>query len=281
MILHGLYRSRPWEFQAVRLWHAVIAGGFLVAYLTGDEDTYAMHLFSGWLMVAAVLLRLAVALIAPPGSPFRLTRPSRSRLVQWSLSATLASLALAAFSGIGADLWLLMEKPHAVLANLAAWTAAIHIAIMVLVIAGKQWWKRLVLSGAACAGVAVLGMAPVWAGDAVRDRILSSYAAQARQDDPSFSGFDAARGQDLFLSRHTVNAAMPSCTSCHTDDPTKAGHHAKTGREIAPLAASVTPARFTDADEVEKRFTRDCKAVLGRPCTAREKGDFITFMTRQ
>src|SRR3546814_9516429 len=34
---------RRHAFTLLRLWHAVFAGGFLVAYLTADEDTYAMH----------------------------------------------------------------------------------------------------------------------------------------------------------------------------------------------------------------------------------------------
>jgi hypothetical protein len=44
------------------------------------------------------------------------------------------------------------------------------------------------------------------------------------------------------------------------------------------MAVSANAARFTDARDVEKRFSRDCKNVLGRACTAAEKGDFITFL---
>jgi hypothetical protein len=47
------------------------------------------------------------------------------------------------------------------------------------------------------------------------------------------------------------------------------------------MAVSTNPVRFTDAKDVEKRFGRDCKNVLGRACTAREKGDFITFLASQ
>ena len=72
-----------------------------------------------------------------------------------------------------------------------------------------------------------------------------------------------------------------SCTSCHTDNPKNAGRNAKTGRPIDPVAVSVNPSRFTDAGDVEKQFTRDCKSVLGRACTPLEKGDYITFMAGQ
>ncbi|MBF0374377.1 MAG: hypothetical protein HQL39_13310, partial [Alphaproteobacteria bacterium] len=30
----------------LRPWHAVLAGGFLVAWATGDEDYYSMHVFA-------------------------------------------------------------------------------------------------------------------------------------------------------------------------------------------------------------------------------------------
>ena len=38
---------------------------------------------------------------------------------------------------------------------------------------------------------------------------------------------------------------------------------------------------MTDKATVEKQFGRDCKSVLGRDCTAVEKGDYITFMAGQ
>ena len=51
-----------WEFRLLRLWHAALAGGFLVAYVTADEDTYAMHVFSGYWVVGAIASRLLLAL---------------------------------------------------------------------------------------------------------------------------------------------------------------------------------------------------------------------------
>lgn len=50
----------------LRLWHAALAGGFLVAYLTADEDTYALHLFAGYVVLAAIAVRLLVGVFAPP-----------------------------------------------------------------------------------------------------------------------------------------------------------------------------------------------------------------------
>jgi hypothetical protein len=47
------------------------------------------------------------------------------------------------------------------------------------------------------------------------------------------------------------------------------------------MAVSKTPDRYTDPAKVEKWFQRNCQSVLGRECTAVEKGDFLTFMTSQ
>lgn len=92
----------------------------------------------------------------------------------------------------------------------------------------------------------------------------------------------AQRGEALFRTAFgSGDARTPSCTSCHTADPRQPGRNAKTGRPMDPLAASVNPSRFTDADEVEKHFLRDCKSVLGRQCSAQEKADFMTFMIGQ
>lgn len=117
--------------------------------------------------------------------------------------------------------------------------------------------------------------------DPRRDKILADYAAAARAADPAFAGFSAERGRAIYLDPHQANAETQACATCHTSDPRRAGQHAKTGRPIEPMAVSVNPARFTDAAEVEKRFGRDCKAILGRVCTARDKGDFLTFLISQ
>ncbi len=110
---------------------------------------------------------------------------------------------------------------------------------------------------------------------------LSDYAAQARQQSSAFDGFSADRGQTFFYATPGGGKPeTPSCTSCHGDDPRKTGL-TRAGKAIAPLAVSVTPSRYTDPAKVEKWFRRNCKSVLGRPCTALEKGDFLTFMQSQ
>lgn len=141
---------------------------------------------------------------------------------------------------------------------------------------------RLILAAAALTAAAA--PLPVLAGDAAAARaaLLEQYAAEARAADPAFTAFSAAAGESLFRTRWaTGDARTPACTACHTDDPRSPGRNARTGRPIDPVAVSATPSRFSDPAEVEKQFGRDCEAVLGRACTAREKGDYITFMQEQ
>lgn len=136
----------------------------------------------------------------------------------------------------------------------------------------------------AAALLALAGAAALAAGtgDPRRDAILAGYAAEATAADPGFAGFSAARGRALYLGPHPGGVGEANaCAACHTPDPRRSGQHVKTGRTIEPMAVSANPARFTDAGDVEKRFRRDCKNVLGRACTPIEKGDFVTFLADQ
>ncbi len=114
-----------------------------------------------------------------------------------------------------------------------------------------------------------------------RDAVLDHYAELAKAADSAFSGFSSARGEAFFRAeRATDDPELSSCTSCHTADPRNAGE-TRVGQEIAAMAVSVSPERFTDPAKVEKWFRRNCNTVLGRECTPREKGDFIDFMASQ
>jgi hypothetical protein len=129
--------------------------------------------------------------------------------------------------------------------------------------------------------VAAVAVASPSAAGPAREGLLASFAAAAQAADPAFTGFAAERGRTLFLATPGGGKPdTPSCTACHTKNPTAAGR-TRAGKPIEALAVSVTPDRFTDPDKVAKWFRRNCKSVLGRECTAREKGDFITFMATQ
>lgn len=92
---------------------------------------------------------------------------------------------------------------------------------------------------------------------------------------PGFQGFVAASGEQFFKSRHGNEW---SCSSCHTDNPGAQGKHAKTGKVIAPLAPSANAERFSNPRKIEKWFKRNCNDVLGRTCTAQEKGNVLAYL---
>ena len=104
---------------------------------------------------------------------------------------------------------------------------------------------------------------------------LTTFAAQAKIDNATFSGFDASRGEQFFKSRH---GADWSCSTCHTENPTAMGQHTVTKKDIKPMAPSANPERFTNTTKVEKWFKRNCKDVVTRECTAQEKGDVLTYL---
>ncbi|MCC7217020.1 MAG: DUF1924 domain-containing protein [Burkholderiales bacterium] len=105
--------------------------------------------------------------------------------------------------------------------------------------------------------------------------LASGYAEAARRESPGFSAFSPLRGERFFQSTHGGDW---SCASCHTANPAAQGKHAKTGKAIAPLAPAANPERFTSLATSEKWFKRNCNDVVGRECTAQEKGDVLAYL---
>jgi hypothetical protein len=135
----------------------------------------------------------------------------------------------------------------------------------------------------------------------VPEQILETYAAKARADDPSFTGFSSERGEKFYKAPHVMKGVgVWSCASCHlkdprysilahrTDIPCRACHvindwehpdpkHAKK-RCIEPFAPSANSHRLDDPQRVETFLKLNCMLLLKRECTALEKGDVITWM---
>ena len=105
--------------------------------------------------------------------------------------------------------------------------------------------------------------------------IQKGFEIEARAAAPGFGGFSAARGRQFFDSTHGNEW---SCASCHTARPTQPGKHATTGKDIAPMAPAANAQRFSDAAKVDKWFKRNCNDVLGRACSAQEKGDVLAYL---
>ena len=125
----------------------------------------------------------------------------------------------------------------------------------------------LIFSGAAIAGP--------------REAQLDQYASAAKTANPVFAGFSAVRGKTLHTQAFAGGKAdTPACTSCHGKETTGAGRN-PAGKTIEPMALSASPTRYSDPVKVEKWFKRNCNEVLGRECTALEKGDWLSFMISQ
>ncbi len=123
-----------------------------------------------------------------------------------------------------------------------------------------------------CSGTVVAGP---------RDDLLAGYASAAKAADSSFSGFSGARGKVLHASAFAGGKPdTPACTSCHGNDPRGPGRN-PAGKVIEPVALSAAPTRYSDPAKVEKWFKRNCNEVLGRECTALEKGDWLSFVFAQ
>ena len=109
------------------------------------------------------------------------------------------------------------------------------------------------------------------------ETLLDNYRQQGGSDFSSTQG--EVRWQQV--NRHPKNGKERSCSDCHTNDLTKAGKHAKTGKRIDPIAPSVNQKRLTDTKKIEKWFKRNCMWTLGRVCTPQEKGDFLVYLQQQ
>jgi len=113
---------------------------------------------------------------------------------------------------------------------------------------------------------------------ATPQELLKQYEVQAKQESAAFSGFSADAGASFFRTeRAHSNGQKVSCATCHTSDPRNQGK-TRANKVIDPMAPIVNAQRFTDPVKVEKWFGRNCKDVLERACTAKEKGDYIQFM---
>lgn len=131
----------------------------------------------------------------------------------------------------------------------------------------------VMLLGLSSAGLAMA------AGPTTPEALIDGYRAQAASENSAYTP-SAEAGAAFYGQAFTHSEAMPSCSSCHTADPKGAGRHAVTGKAIDPLSPLANPKRFTDPAKVEKWFGRNCREVVGRACTAAEKADFISYLTK-
>ena len=113
----------------------------------------------------------------------------------------------------------------------------------------------------------------------VVDDYLNSLKQEVLKENPSFTGFDAKRGEEIFTSKHIGKKGKEiSCTTCHTSNLNNSGENIFTGKTIEPLSPKANPKRFTDIKEIEKWMKRNFNDVYNREGTALEKGDVTTYI---
>lgn len=110
---------------------------------------------------------------------------------------------------------------------------------------------------------------------------MNELSKTAKAQNSSFSGFDAARGKEIFTSTHTGKQGKPmACTSCHTTNLANTGKNSLTGKVIDPLSPRANPQRLTSTKEVTKWLKRNFMDVYAREGTAQEKGDVLTYIMK-
>ena len=110
---------------------------------------------------------------------------------------------------------------------------------------------------------------------------MNELSKTAKTENSSFSGFDVARGKEIFTSTHTGKQGKPmACTSCHTQNLANPGKNALTGKVIDPLSPRANPQRLTSVKEVNKWLKRNFMDVYAREGSAQEKGDVLTYIMK-
>ena len=116
------------------------------------------------------------------------------------------------------------------------------------------------------------------ADQASAQKLADNYAVIAKNIDPASKGLSADDGKAFFNRELTIRGKQIACASCHTANPADAGKHAVTKKVIQPLAPAANAKRFSNLDKVEKNFEKHCLDIIGRDCTAQEKGNFIAYL---
>lgn len=109
-------------------------------------------------------------------------------------------------------------------------------------------------------------------------QLADKYFSIANNIDVTFDRLSPGDGEKFYNRKITYKGEQIACASCHTANPAATGKHKVTGKPIKPLAPAANSERFTDIDKVEKNFEKHCLEVIGRDCTAAEKGNFMAYL---
>ncbi len=121
----------------------------------------------------------------------------------------------------------------------------------------------------------------------IMNKLIANYADKAKAEAAAKANgkpfavvpFSVESGRQIFLMTRTWEGdSQPACAACHTEDPKNAGKHIESKKPIKPLAPTANPERFTDVNKIEANFSKHCREVYSRDCTASEKGNFLTYL---
>ena len=291
----GLWGSEHARFRAfVRSPRAVLA--YAREYVRGQARAHLSHNPLGGAMVVALLVTLlgvivtgAVVYAGPEwGGVLAGALPKRSakavKEIHEALSGGLVFMVGAHV--VGVLLSSVLERQNLVKGMITGLKRAPDAAVGLMPRPPRA--PRVVRLAAALAvgvapavGLSLLLRAPdAGAASPVAAGLLAGYGLDARKENPAFQGFSAEEGQSFYLGPHLQDGKPISCSTCHTADPRQTGR-TPVGKVVDPIAPSANPERFTDRKKVEKWFKRNCNDVLGRACTAEEKGHFLSYLLTQ
>lgn len=121
----------------------------------------------------------------------------------------------------------------------------------------------------------------------IMNKLITNYGEMAKAEAAAKASgkpfavvpFSVDAGRQIFLmSRTWEGDPQPACAACHTDNPKNEGKHVESKKPIKPLAPTANPERFTDVHKIEANFSKHCREVYSRDCTASEKGNFLTYL---
>lgn len=92
------------------------------------------------------------------------------------------------------------------------------------------------------------------------------------------STLSAEAGRAFYTKKVVVGNKDISCAACHTDNPANPGKHNETGNPIKPMAPAVNSQRFSSVNKSAAAFSKHCRDLYGKDCSAQDKGDFITYL---
>lgn len=151
------------------------------------------------------------------------------------------------------------------------------------------------------AGAAALSLMAAVAWSETPQELLDRYRQQAIATDAAFESFSVERGNTFYRDKHPImGLGAVNCASCHRKNPREQIRAHRTDilcrachvindeehpdpqnakkRVIEPFTPGANPKRFTDFEVAESFFKTNCQLLLKRACTAREKGDLITYL---